>query len=198
MQNAVNQLLDNSAVSTGLTLLAVGVVALWLAAAWWTYQDMQRRTTSELASLGAVAWVLLSTPAMLPLALPIYLLARPQATVAQGRSRDLAFALEAELSDAVECPGCGSLDETGWRRCPTCATWLETECEGCGRWSSITLDICPWCAVERPALGNEGILIGEPSALATFAKPETAARPTVAAGRRAETRPRRQVPARLG
>ena len=201
MQDTVGQLIGSPAVTTAVSVIAVGVVALWIAAAWWTYQDMQRRTTSELAALGAVAWILLSTPAMLPLSLPIYLLARPQQTVAQGRSTTLALALEAELADLEECPGCGHRADADWHRCPTCSTWLAAECDGCGRWSSIRLAICPWCAVERPALGPLGVLIGGSGAGAVaFAPVEAggieAARPR-GRERRAE-RARRQVPARLG
>jgi len=196
MQDTVGQLIGSPAVTTALMVIAVGVVALWIAAAWWTYQDMQRRTTSELAALGAVAWILLSTPATLPLSLPIYLLARPQQTVAQGRSTTLALALEAELSDLQECPGCGLRADPDWRRCPTCSTWLAEECEGCGRWSSIRLDICPWCAVERPALGPLGVLIGGSAAGEAAFAPVEALRPR--AGERQAERARRQMPARLG
>jgi len=192
MQDAVGQFIGSPAVTTALTLIAVGVVALWVAAAWWTYQDMQRRSDSEVAALGAVGWILLSTPALLFLSLPIYLLARPQLTAAQDRSVGLVLALQAQLADAAECPGCGLVGDPDWRRCPTCSTWLAAECEGCGRWSSVKLDICPWCAVERPALGPAGVLIGMPA-------PAMAAveRPAAATGRRAEGA-RRQVPARLG
>lgn len=196
MQDTVGQLIGSPAVTTALMVIAVGIVALWVAAAWWTYQDMQRRTTSEVAALGAAAWILLSTPAILPLSLPIYLLARPQQTVAQGRSTTLALALDAELADLDECPGCGLRADADWRRCPTCSTWLAAECDGCGRWSSIRLDICPWCAVERPALGPLGVLIGGSGADAVGFAPVEAPRPR--ADRRQAERARRQVPARLG
>ena len=200
MQDVVGQLLGSPAVTTAVSLLAVGGVALWLAAAWWTYQDMQRRTTSEVAALGAVAWILLSTPALLPLSLPIYLLARPQRTVAQGRSTELALALQAELSAELTCPGCGGrLGDEDWRRCPTCSTWLATECDACGRWSSVRLDICPWCAVDRPALGPAGVLIGAPAPVLRPVPVEDVSpvreRPVPERQREAR-RPR--VPARLG
>ena len=87
MTNAIGQLLDSPVVTSAATLVAVGLGALWLAAAWWTYLDMSRRSDSEVVRLGAVAWVLLSTPALLVLSLPVYLLVRPQQTVAQERSQ---------------------------------------------------------------------------------------------------------------
>jgi len=206
MQDAVNQILGSPTVTAVLSVLGVGAVALWLAAAWWTYQDMSRRTDSEPAALGAVAWMLLSTPALLPLSLPIYLLARPQRTAAQGRSLQLVLAMQDSLMDVSQCPGCGAVGDPDWRRCPTCATWLEAECEACGRWSSVRLDICPWCASERTALDDAGgVLIGlpvrpEPRATVphTAADNDEAAGAQRAAARGTESARRQQVPARLG
>jgi hypothetical protein len=161
MTDLFANLVDETFVSTVLTVVGIGAVALWLAAAWWTYTDMTRRTESELARLAAAGWIVLSTPAMLPLSLPIYALARPQATVAQRRSTDLVLALRPELVLGPACPGCGFGIEDGWRRCPGCATWLEAECSACGRWSSVELEICPWCAADRAWLGD----VTEPAAL---------------------------------
>ena len=191
MQDVVGQLFSNPTVTAALTVLGVGVAALWVAAAWWTYQDMGRRSESEVAALGAVAWILLSTPALLPLSLPVYLLARPQRTAAQSREQALVLALQSTLVDNAACPGCGTVGDPEWRRCPTCATWLEAECESCSRWSSVRLDICPWCATERPPLEEGGVLIGLPSM-------RKAAGTERAAARRVESARRRQVPARLG
>jgi RNA polymerase subunit RPABC4/transcription elongation factor Spt4 len=111
---------------------------------------MARRTRSDLARYGATAWILLSTPALLLISLPVYLLARPQATVAQRRSRDLVVALSPELFGAVRCEACGQIvvDED-WRRCPACASWLQVACVDCGRWSATNLELCPWCATSR-------------------------------------------------
>ena len=87
----MTQILDN--LSNDPTIGAIGLAivgaaaGLWLAAAWWTYTDMARRTTFEVVRLGAVAWVLLSTPVLLPLALGTYLLVRPQQTVAERRAQ---------------------------------------------------------------------------------------------------------------
>jgi hypothetical protein len=195
MQDVLGQLASSPAIGAALTVLAIGAVALWLAAAWWTYQDMGRRSDSEVAALGAVAWILLSTPALLLLSLPTYLLARPQQTAAQGRSQALVLALQSSLVEAILCPGCGTRGEPDWRRCPTCATWLETDCDACGRWSSVRLDVCPWCATERPALGDAGVLIGLPSLQPATKKAAGAER---AAARHEEPARRRQVPARLG
>ena len=144
-----------------LPVLALGLTGLWLAAAWWAYVDMSRRSESELARLGAVAWLLLSTPALLPLSLPVYLFARPQATAAERRSVRMVAALANEVLDE-RCQQCGELSDSEWRRCPTCAAWLQAACLDCGRWSGVELMTCPWCATERLPLGLDGAPIGVP------------------------------------
>lgn len=133
--------------------MAVGgaLVGLWLVAAWWTYADISRRTTVELARLTAVGWVLVSTPALLPLSLATYLLARPQRTVAEARAQNLFEALAPSLDDG-RCPACGAIANPEWQRCPTCTAWLASACAACGRWSPIELDTCPWCAEDKAAV----------------------------------------------
>jgi RNA polymerase subunit RPABC4/transcription elongation factor Spt4 len=198
MQDAVGQLIGSPAVSTAVSFLGIALVALWLAAAWWAYLDMQRRATTDLPAFLAAAWILLSTPALLLLSIPIYLLARPQQTAAQRRSSELAIALEADLVNAAACPACGRLGDPEWRRCPTCATWLAAECDGCGRWSSVQLDVCPWCATERQVLEPAGSRSDLPGWESVGSPSDRVSRPSPLLERRAEPARRPQVPARLG
>ena len=156
MPSQIAGLIDMSVLSGVAFATGIAGIGLWLAAAWWTYGDMARRTNSDLARYGAAAWIILSTPALLLISLPVYLLARPQATAAQRRSRDLVAALRPELFGAVRCEACGQVvvDED-WRRCPACATWLQVACVDCGRWSATNLELCPWCATARVAEADE-------------------------------------------
>jgi RNA polymerase subunit RPABC4/transcription elongation factor Spt4 len=137
---------------------------------------MARRTRSDLARYGAATWILLSTPALLLISLPVYLLARPQVTAAQRRSRDLVAALSPELLEADRCEACGQVVDEEWRRCPACATWLQVACIDCGRWSATNLEICPWCAtprVDEPAWADE---VDDTEVAAAYAlEPEPAA-----------------------
>jgi RNA polymerase subunit RPABC4/transcription elongation factor Spt4 len=149
MPSQIASLVDMSVLSGVAFAIGVAGIGLWLAAAWWTYGDMARRTRSDLARYGAAAWILLSTPALLLISLPVYLLARPQATAAQRRSRDLVLALSPELFGALRCEACGRVADEEWRRCPACATWLQVACVDCGRWSATNLELCPWCATSR-------------------------------------------------
>jgi RNA polymerase subunit RPABC4/transcription elongation factor Spt4 len=152
MTDLLANLVDASLISGIAFAIGIGAVALWLAAAWWVYADMSRRTRSELARFGAAAWIVLSTPILLPFSLIAYTLARPQATVAQSRSRELALALTPEILAVPRCQACGTTVEDEWRRCPVCASWLQLPCAECRRWSAVELAICPWCASEERAM----------------------------------------------
>jgi RNA polymerase subunit RPABC4/transcription elongation factor Spt4 len=151
MTDPLARFIDPSVVSGVLFALSIGGVGLWLAAAWWTYTDMARRSDSELARLTAAGWVVLSTPALLPLSLAVYALARPQVTNAQRRSRSLAETLGPEVLADDRCSTCGTAVDEAWRRCPMCSTWLDAPCADCGRWSGLELSLCPWCGADGRA-----------------------------------------------
>ena len=147
----MTQLLDvlttNQTAGAVLIAIAGAVLGLWIAAAWWAYADLSRRVRAEPLRLLAPAWILVSSPLLLPLSLAAYLLVRPQETVAERRSREILGALAPTL-DPATCPGCEDRVEEGWRRCPSCATWLGAPCSRCGRWSAIELQLCPYCAID--------------------------------------------------
>jgi len=149
----LNQTLGNPIVSTIGMALAGAMVALWVAAAWWAYGDAARRTGNTFAALVVAAWIVASTPLLLVLSLPVYMLVRPQDSAAERRTRGLA----AELVDVLEargvegCFNCTNAIEPGWHRCPSCTTWLELPCASCAEWSDRTLAICPYCGGEERA-----------------------------------------------
>ncbi|HYK96187.1 MAG TPA: zinc ribbon domain-containing protein, partial [Candidatus Dormibacteraeota bacterium] len=147
MANILAQVLANPIVSTTGLALGIGLVALWLAAAWWTYGDAAHRTESSFVALAAAAWIVISTPVLLPLSLAIYRYVRPGVSAADQRSERLAVAL-AESSVGPGCPACSRSIQPGWRRCPTCTTWLAAPCAACGEWSDPSFDICPHCGEE--------------------------------------------------
>ena len=149
MNDVIQQLLDNPIVHTAGLAILVAVLALWLAAAWWAYQDASRRTESSVAGFGAAAWIVLSTPLLLPLSLVIYTLARPQATASDDRAHVLMARLNEIAGDRPTCPSCASVVDAGWLRCPWCTTWFARECESCGEWSAAGLDLCPFCGTDR-------------------------------------------------
>jgi hypothetical protein len=148
MTDLLDQFLADPAVSTVGSALVIAVVALWLAAAWWAYSDAAHRTESSLAGFLASAWIVLSTPLLLPLSLLIYTFARPQVAAGEQRTRALVRELGATAEAGPACSACGIAVETGWLRCPNCTTWLAAPCADCSSWSDPRLEICPWCGSE--------------------------------------------------
>lgn len=147
MSDLIANLLNNPVVTSLGTALLVAVLALWLAAAWWAYQDAARRTESSVLGFAAAGWILLSTPLLLLLALPIYRYVRPARSAAEQREQALVFEL-ASTGEPSSCTTCGARAQEDWRRCPTCATWLAVACSKCGEWSPAGLEICPFCGTE--------------------------------------------------
>ena len=144
------QILSNPLVSTGITMLGIALLALWVAAAWWAYQDAARRSESTLLAFLAAAWIIVSTPLMLPISLAVYVFARPQVSAADVRARNLARELGA-VFDGPACPSCQLAIEPSWLRCPACTVWLAAPCRSCGVWSARDLEACPYCGSEEHA-----------------------------------------------
>lgn len=189
MSDVVTRALSDPIFPTIGLALAATVAALWLAAAWWAYRDATRRAGSPFVGLLAAAWIVVSSPFLLPFALAVYTFARPQHTAAEGRSRRLVEELAAQLEEAetVRCSYCQREVDGTWLRCPTCATWLAQPCSKCGGWSEPGLEICPWCGSEdrlEPAVEQLHPL---PEAVAT---PGTRTTPTKRRGRARESGPR--------
>lgn len=148
LADPIAEILAHPLVSTGLMLLGIALIATWLAAAWWAFQDATRRSEATFAPYLASAWIVLSTPLMLPIALAVYAFARPQTTVSDDRARALARELGAAVIEGPACAGCEAPIEAGWIRCPACAEWLAAPCQHCGVWSARDLAVCPFCAHE--------------------------------------------------
>jgi hypothetical protein len=159
------QILANPIVDTTLLALGIGAVALWLAAAWWTYLDASRRTESSFAAFGAAAWIVLSTPLMLPLALAVYRVARPGVSAADERSQRIAVAL-VESGVGPTCPACSRHIQPSWKRCPACTSWLAVPCAACSAWSDPTFEICPHCGEEAR---REPTVVAEPAGVTSAA-----------------------------
>jgi hypothetical protein len=207
MKDVFDELLANPALQAVGTAILLAVVALWLAAAWWAYQDASRRMESPMAGFAAAGWIILSTPLTLPLSLAIYALARPQATASDGRAQALMARLNEIVADQPTCPGCEALVDPGWLRCPSCATWFALECAQCGEWSAAGLEICPYCGADRDTIpvgwlpadstGQGTTAAGEPTAVGGRATGGRAKAPRLQRGRMASSwRPSRYAASR--
>jgi predicted RNA-binding Zn-ribbon protein involved in translation (DUF1610 family) len=144
------QFLGHPAVGVAIRLIALYVVVVWIASAWWVWRDARTRSTDVLVPYLAAGAVLLVTPLLFPLAVVIYRMVRPPLTVSAATSVELQMAMLEEEATHSECAACGAIVDDDWVACPTCGAELSVRCTSCGRPLELDWQICAWCAAEVP------------------------------------------------
>jgi hypothetical protein len=146
---AVAAFLDHPVVRLATFLAAAYVVLLWMATAWWVFQDMRRRHRDPAVPFLAAAGLVLASPIGFPLALVVYRIIRPGQTLAEARERELADRLTAlEAETLLQCPGCSRTVDESWLACPVCRTRLAHRCLSCDRSMGLDWSLCAWCGAE--------------------------------------------------
>jgi RNA polymerase subunit RPABC4/transcription elongation factor Spt4 len=172
---------DSPVVQLGLRAIAIYVVILWLAAAYWAFRDMQLRTANPILPYFAASLVIIFTPVFFPFAIVAYRIVRPQEKIGEVYERTLAEeALLAEVEAVKSCPTCARRINEEWIICPTCRTRLNRVCPNCSRLVGLDWSLCAWCGrdFERAVPGFEAI--APPRAAARPAPEPAVARPAAA------------------
>ena len=141
-------------VQTGLKAAGIYLVLLWLAAAFWAYQDLRQRTPNPIAPYLAAALIICFTPLFFLFGIVLYRLVRPTETVAEANERALAEeAMLVEVEAQAHCAACGRSVQPGWIICPTCRNRLRRVCPECGKLVELDWSLCAWCGkdFEPPA-----------------------------------------------
>jgi len=149
----------NVYVSVALFVVGAYVAALYVGLIVWTFRDIHARSKDMLAQILATLLVALFT---LP-GLVVYLLLRPQTTLAEAYDRNLTE--EAILQDLEErrvCPNCQHRVDPDYIVCPYCHHQLRLRCVGCGRLLQPNWSVCPYCGLFRDQGGEEPALELEP------------------------------------
>src|SRR5947207_12094998 len=136
-----------------LVSIAVYLVVLWLASAYWVFRDMQQRTENAILPYLAASLVIAFLP-VFPLAVFVYKIIRPHEKIGEVYERNLAEeALLAEVEAIKSCPTCARRVNDEWIICPTCRTRLNRVCPNCSRLVGLDWSLCAWCGkdFERPA-----------------------------------------------
>ena len=125
-----------------LIIIQVFAVALWLALAYWVYQDSRRRFENSGAIAGSTAIALI-----IPfLGVLIYLFIRPPEYLTDAHDRELeTLALEAQV-DGLKCPECESVVGSRFLVCPMCTAPLREPCRRCSEPLDPAWRVCPYCA----------------------------------------------------
>jgi hypothetical protein len=155
------EMLGHPAVGIAIRLIALYLVIVWIASAWWVWRDARIRSTDAFMPYLAAGAVILVTPLLFPLAVLIYRMVRPPLTVAAATSVELQLAMLEEEATRSECATCGEMVDDEWVACPSCGTELSIRCDACGRPLELDWRICAWCAAEVP-WDREGQPIGPP------------------------------------
>jgi predicted RNA-binding Zn-ribbon protein involved in translation (DUF1610 family) len=197
------ELLGHPAVGIAIRLIALYLVIVWIASAWWVWRDARTRSTDVLVPYLAAGAVILVTPLLFPLAVVIYRMVRPPLTVSAATSVELQMAVLEEEAARSECATCGSIVDDEWVACPSCGAELAVRCTACGRALELDWRICAWCAAEvpwdlegrpiRPTLPRRAVAIpirpgGRPMLPVMAAPDEPEAPASPAARRRTTTR----------
>jgi len=125
-----------------LIIIQVFAVALWLALAYWVYQDSRRRFEISGAIAGSTA-IALIIPFLGAL---IYLFIRPPEYLTDAHDRELeTLALEAQV-DGLKCPECESVVGPRFLVCPMCTAPLREPCRRCSEPLDPAWRVCPYCS----------------------------------------------------
>ena len=137
-----------STLKLGAIILVSYALVLWLSAIVWVYRDVRNRTTDQTSQLIAVLLVaVFNVPGLI-----VYLVIRPQATMADAYERSLeteAVLHELQLT-ANSCQNCRRPIDDDFNVCPHCKTILREGCRSCGRAVRTSWLTCPYCATDRP------------------------------------------------
>jgi RNA polymerase subunit RPABC4/transcription elongation factor Spt4 len=136
-----------SALRLGALILIAYALVLWLSAVVWVYRDIRNRTTDQGSQLIAVILVaVFNVPGLV-----IYLVIRPQTTLADAYERSLeAEAILHELQlTANACQSCRRPIDDDFNVCPYCRVVLREPCRTCGKPVRTSWAACPYCASDR-------------------------------------------------
>ena len=125
-------------------LCSLFFVVLWVALAFWTYRDANRR--------GAMGWFWSLAALVFPIfGWLIYLVVRPPEFVDDARERELEIrAKEIALArDYESCPACYKPVEKEFLICPSCMKKLKKPCVECGKALKLSWSVCPYCKTKQ-------------------------------------------------
>lgn len=148
---AISDFLGSTAWTVTMLLIQVFAMALWLALAYWVYQDARRRFENA-GAIAACTAISLIIPYLGPL---VYLFIRPPEYLTDAHDRELeTLALERQV-EGLRCPSCEGAVEPRFLVCPSCAEALRQPCRRCSEPLDPSWRVCPYCAASanptRPA-----------------------------------------------
>ena len=89
-------------VQLALQAIAIYLIILWLAGAYWAFRDMQQRTENPILPYVAASFIIIFTPIFFPLAIFVYKIIRPHEKIGVKTMMKLA-ATYGRIGFSVRC-----------------------------------------------------------------------------------------------
>jgi len=154
-----------------VAFLGAFLAAFWVSLVIWTFRDARSRSRDPFSHLLAALMIAIFGP----LGLFVYLILRPQETLAEAYERSLEEeALLQDIEERLVCPGCKQTVQDNFQFCPSCHTRLKKVCPGCGELLRLRWNICPYCGTSpsAPHMAHEVPVAVEAPAPEPEAEPE--------------------------
>lgn len=140
----IDQLLTPNATATitlGLKIALAYIAIMWIALAFSTFRDINRRSNDPVTQLASVALPLLF---FIP-GYWLYLVIRPRTTLIEAMEERTRAALVADYASAVTCPSCHQRTRDEFVVCPNCEHQLRNSCSRCSHALLDDWKVCPYC-----------------------------------------------------
>ena len=153
--DTIGDIIGSPVVQFGLRAIAIYLVILWIATAYWAFRDMQQRSDNAILPYIVAAGIILFTPVFFIFAVWVYKIVRPHEKIGEVWERNLAEeALLAEVEAIRHCPTCERRVNEEWIICPTCRTRLNRVCPNCSRLVGLDWSLCAWCGKDFERRGE--------------------------------------------
>ncbi|MEO6206908.1 MAG: zinc ribbon domain-containing protein [Candidatus Limnocylindrales bacterium] len=147
--DTIGGIVESPIIQLGLRAIAIYLVILWIATAYWAFRDMQQRSDNAILPYLVAAGVILFTPVFFVFAVWVYKIVRPHEKIGEVWERNLAEeALLAEVEAILHCPTCERRVNEEWIICPSCRTRLNRVCPNCSRLVGLDWSLCAWCGTD--------------------------------------------------
>ena len=102
--DTIGGIVDSPIVQLGFRAIAIYLVILWIATAYWAFRDMQQRSANVILPYLVAAGIILFTPVFFIFAVWVYKIVRPHEKIGEVWERNLAEeALLAEVEAIHHC-----------------------------------------------------------------------------------------------
>lgn len=180
----IGDIIGSPIVQFGLRMIAIYLVILWIATAYWAFRDIQQRSANAILPYAVAASIILFTPVFFVFAVWVYKIIRPHEKIGEVWERNLAEeALLAEVEAIRHCPTCERRVHEEWIICPSCRTRLNRVCPNCSRLVGLDWSLCAWCGkdFERREIAVAATIEPLPSGLEATGRLTAPAAPSIPA-----------------